>query len=460
MTRAIIDNNAREYLSEVDPNDPLRTEQYKTNALLTNFTKLTRDGLLGLVFLTDPQVKLPPEMDYLLSNATGSGLSLIQLAQMLCGDMMETGKFGILVDHSRQDTNLDIETPDTCRLVPYNAESILNWQLSRVNGQDQLIMLVLQEQIMVQSSEKDRFLFEYHPQYRVLELVDGVYTQSIYNRELKQVGASVTPTKWTGETFNYIPFGIFGTENNDMASDNATLYDLARVNLQHYRNSADLEESIFIVGQPTPVVCVGDIPADQFETINGGKFRYGSRGGLIVGQGGNAHLLQAQPNNIVTQSMKDKLSDAVGIGARLISPPGGRETADAARIRYASQNSALYILTKNINKGLVTVLQWACDFIKDANSKLIDFILNDQFYEDGADANLIAQAIMLYDRQVVSAQEIRNYIESSGSGLILEDEDPAENNIDVGAGSRPPNGETGDGQSTQSSLVTSPATIG
>jgi len=460
IVRAIIDNSAMEYLAEVDPNDPLRTEQYKNNALLTNFTKLTRDGLLGLIFLSDPKITLPPELNYLLKDATGSGLSLIQLAQLLCGDIMETGKFGILVDHSRQDISLNIETPDSCRLIPYNAESILNWRLSRVNGQDQLILLVLQEQILVQSSEKDEFVFEFHPQYRVLRLTNGVYTQQLYNRELQPVGPVVTPTKADGSTFNYIPFGIFGTENNDMACDNPTLYDLARLNLQHYRNSADLEESIFIVGQPTPVINIGDIPYDQWEAANGGKFKSGSRGGIIVGLGGQAQLLQAQPNNLVTQAMKDKIADAVSIGGRLIAPPGGRETADAARIRYSSQNSALYILTKNVNRGLVAILKWACDFTKGADPSNIDFILNDQFYEEGADYNLIAQAWMGFDRGVITAQEIRDYIASSGTGLILEDQDLEEDNLDIGTNARSSSGATGDGESTQSSLVTVPATIG
>ena len=50
-----------------------------------------------------------------------------------------------------------------------------------------------------------------------------------------------------------IPFSFVGADNNDATVDESPLYPLAQLNVAHYRNSADYEQSLFIVGQATPV---------------------------------------------------------------------------------------------------------------------------------------------------------------------------------------------------------------
>jgi hypothetical protein len=62
----------------------------------------------------------------------------------------------------------------------------------------------------------------------------------------------VQPKRGDGEAWNYIPFTFVGSVNNDETPDLPPLYDLAVLNVAHYRNSADYEESCYMVGQPTP----------------------------------------------------------------------------------------------------------------------------------------------------------------------------------------------------------------
>lgn len=424
LVRSIIDNDAAHLIPDVDINDHDRSIKYRNNAILTNFTGLTKNGLQGLVFLKEPDLDVPPQLEYMREDATGSGLSMTQLAQQVCGEILETGRHGLLVDFPRNENTLSISDLETgnyvARILPYTAEAIINWRTERVNGRVQLVQVVLKEckEVVL----KDGFEVEKLNQYRVLKLVDGQYYQELYNEEQDLVDL-VQPLKVDGTPLTYIPFVFVGSENNDAVIDPAPLYDLAVLNLGHYKNSADFEESVFICGQPTVVVCVGDIPADQWVELNGGKFRYGARSGHVVGLGGNASLLQANPNNLAGQAMKDKLEQAVGVGARVIAAAGaGRETAEGARIRYGSQNSALYVVTKNMNRAFIEILRMACDFTKDADKSEIDFELNDQFYEDGADPQLIAQAIMMVDRQAMTVQELRNYVASTGEGLITEPE--------------------------------------
>ncbi len=116
--------------------------------------------------------------------------------------------------------------------------------------------------------------------------------------------------------------------------------------------------------------------------------------------------------------MARKEAQALAIGARLISPPGGRETAEAARIRFSSQNSALYLITSNVSLAITKCLQWAMEFTTN-NKAPINFLLNDQFYDDAADPNLIAQQIMLMDRGVIAVDDLRDYARRTG---VIDDE--------------------------------------
>jgi hypothetical protein len=401
LIRAIINNDAKDYIRTPDADDVDRTKQYKEDAILTNFTKLTCEGLTGLVFRKELEVSLPSQLGYLLSDTTGSGINLYQFAQHTTYETLQTGRYGLLVDFHNDGEKAYIK--------PYRAETILNWKTAQINGVVQPYLIVLQEQVLLDSD--DEFSQDADIQYRVLRLEDGVYSQRVYNaaEELVEV---IIPTNYEGVPFNYIPFVCIGSENNDLAVDNQPMYDLAVLNLGHYRNSADYEESVFITGQPYLVIDVGETTQEDFNNANPNGVFFGSRRALTV-NGGGATLLQANPNQLVAQAMNEKLQQAAKVGARLIEEAGGRETAEAAKIRYGSQHSALYTLTSNISWGIEAAVQMVAEFMGVVDDT-IEFRLNTHFYDDNADANLLAQQIMLLDRGVISKEDIREYGRRTG----------------------------------------------
>lgn len=402
LIRAIINNEAQSYIRTPDINDPARSAQYKEDAILTNFTKLTCEGLTGLVFRKELELQLPAELQYLEKDATGAGINIYQFAQHSVYEVLQTGRYGYLVDYHNSGGKAYIK--------PYAAETIINWKAAEYNGVVQPWLIVLKEEKIL--DDDDIFCQESEEQYRVLLLVGGVYSQLIYDKDLQNI-STFTPTDFNGNPFPYIPFVFVGSENNDACVDSQPLYDLAILSLGHYRNSADYEESIFICGQPYLWVNVGEASSDDFKTANPSGVDYGSRKVLVLANGGSANLLQANPNQLVAQAMNEKLEQAAKIGARLIEASGGRETAEAAKIRYGSQHSALYTLTSNISWGIGKALEVVCQFMG-ANIKQVEFKLNDQFYDDMADANLLAQQIMLLDRGVISADDIRAYGRKTG----------------------------------------------
>ncbi len=406
LVRDIVNNAAQKHIRIVDKNDMARSDQYRKDAILTNFTRLTKVGLTGLVFRKPSKIELAKGLDYLVDDATGYRFGLEQFAQQIIGEVLLTGRYGILVDYPP-----NVEGESYARLRPYTAENIINWRYEEFGSEYKLTLLVLKEQICVDGD--DCFDFKEEVQYRSLHINDeGYYQQELYNKDEELISV-IVPTDYNGQPLLEIPFSFIGSENNDACIDSIPLYDLAIVNLGHYRNSADLEEAIFITGQPFLVVNMGETDQASFELANPGGLLFGSRRGLTLAMGGSADLLQANPNQMVSAEMKRKEDQAAAIGARLITPGGGRETAEAARIRYGAQNSALFVLTKNVSIAIEELLETVSEFMCEAPAESV-FELNSQFYEDAADPLVLAQKILLLDRGIISATEIRDGLKLVG----------------------------------------------
>jgi hypothetical protein len=416
LVRSIVANKAKHLLRTVDPNDKTRSDQYKCDAILTNFTRLTKDGLTGLVFRQDSVKSIPEPLIYLENDSTGYKFGLDQLAQKIVGEVLETGRYGLLVDYPQANKG---STEKVARIRPYAAESIINWNYVDAGNEYRLSLLVLKEDV----DELGEDGFEWIPkcQYRVLFLnQEGYYSQVINNDEHKQIeGSLIVPTDYNGNPLTEIPFTFIGSENNDVWVDSIPLYDMAVVNLGHYKASADLMETMYMCGQVVPVVNTGETGEESWHQANPNGILIGSRAPIVVGPGGSFDFKQAQPNTLPQSVMSDLEKQAAAIGARLIAPPGGRETAEAARIRYGSQNSVLFTITRNISMGIEAALYWVAVFMMETPVES-EYELNNQFYEENADPNMIAQQIMLLDRGGMSLDEIRDNMRRSG---IVLDED-------------------------------------
>lgn len=420
----IVNNDATCHIRTVDPNDPMRSMQYKNDAVLTNFTRLTEEGLTGLVFRKETTKELPLALQYLDDDATGMNFTLDQLLQKTVAQILRKGRFGLLADMPRAN-EYDSADNKIARIKAYTAENIINWGYQDYGNEYKLSLVVLREDVSYLNEDGFDWICAY--QYRVLRLVDGVYRQEIWRQSTNNNSSAfydlnandiTYPTDYNGNNKAYIPFVFLGSENNNSDIDAIPLYDLAVVNLGHYRNSADCEETSFIAGQVQPVTNVGEsMSAEEFALANPGGILIGSRRNIVLGYGGDFNFRQAMPNILPQSLMKDKENQAAAIGARLIAPPGsGRESAEGVRVRYSSQNSRLHIITKNVGEAFEQLLDWiAADMMESPELSVV--VLNDQFYEEGADPTLIAQEILLFDRGGMSLDEIRTNMKLSGIKL-------------------------------------------
>lgn len=402
--------------------DSVRYKQYIKRAVFTNYTGRTKNALVGAAFRKKPIIELPDGLEYLVDDATGDGLSLEQMAKDELSNLLETGRSLLLVDYPQADENIsaeDVERLDLrASIIPYAAEAVINWKTEVVAGRRLLTLVVIAEPYLDAS---DEFTHESKTQYRVLRLGDEGYSQQIY-RDEEPYGEEFFPRKADGSTWDFIPVTFVGSKNNDSTVDDAPLSDIADVNIAHYRNSADYEESCFITGQPTLFI-THSLSQEQWEAYNPEGIKIGSRAGHVLGETGGASLLQADPNNLVMEAMRAKEQQMVAIGARIITDRGGNETAEGARIRFASENSVLGDIVGNLSEAIHTCIYWCGDFMGVPADDCV-FEINREFYDKSVDPQMIMSLVTLLDRQIVSNQDIFDRLKAGGlidANRTLED---------------------------------------
>lgn len=400
-----------------------RYYDYIDRAQFVNVTARTRNAMVGMAFRNPPEMELPQGLEYLIDNATGEGRSLEHLAKDVVGDLLEVGRIGLLVDYPTAEEGLTQAQVSALNLQAnmktYPAECIINWKTTVVGGEEILSLVVLKETYSIAEDEYDH---DTETQYRVLKLQDGAYTVQVWRED--EIVSETQPRDGRGQLLDRIPFLIPGTYNNNPDVDDAALYDIATLNIAHYRNSADYEEGVFLHGQPMLHLDTGDMNSATFNELNPNGVEVGARRGLVTSGGGSAQLLQAEANSAAYEAMQDKLKDMLAIGARLIQENGQAETAEAARIKHAGDNSVLTNIVQNASEAIRMAIEW-CGVFMNVEGEVV-FNINEDFYDKSLTAQDVMADIQLYDRGVIGKTDMRQSLRKAGRLERQDDEIDAE----------------------------------
>ena len=427
----VLNSNVKHYIKDIDPKDQKRCERYRDDAVFLNFTARTKNGLVGAVTRRATQFDLPTEINYLLEDATGSKMPLEKLIQECLGETIAKGRYGLLADYPASDDNLTEAEAQAlglkARISRYRAENIISWDEALINGEYQLTFVVLKEYASVRG--EDGFSWVAQTRYRVLRLVDGAYQQELYNESDESLGGYI-PRDYLGNAFTFIPFQFIGSEDNDAAIDAIPLIDLADLNIAHLRNSADYEELVHVVGQPTPVI--KSTNAKAIKSANPGGIKLGSRKGLILGADDDAYFLEVTPNSASKEAMELKQEQAAMVGARLIMAAGTNETAQAALIKHSGENSVLATIANNVNDAILQVVSWCEMFMSKApvGKDKIEIKMNDIFFDIMADAQSIMAEIQLYNNGIKAKKDVRDHLRKIGNISPDRTDDDIDSDLD------------------------------
>lgn len=436
----------------VKPNEsdksPENEASYKARlarAVFYAVTGRTHKGLVGQVFAKDPSAELPATLEPFIRNVDGSGVPLDQQAKRALGLVVAYGRAGLLVDYpvtageegARPTTRQQLlEGRVGPTLLVYEPWNVINWR-TRVVGSETLLSLVVLSETYLKSD--DGFKPEYAPQLRVLRLEEGA---NIYSVEVWQKGENgwavavpkSTPLDASGKPFGVIPFTFIGSENNEATPDEPPLYDMAVLNVAHYNNSADLEDSTYKVGQP--MFYFGGLTEHWVKDVLKGEVLVGSSRAVLLPAGGAAGIIQAQPNTMAKDGMEHKEKQMKALGAKLVEDKAVQRTATEAGMEEASETSILTSAANNVSSAYTSALRFAAQFV--GETQVSDDALAYQLNTDLAISRMTSQ-----DRQQLMAEwqgggmdweEYRWNMRRAG--LIYKDDDEAKEAIEAEVGAR------------------------
>ncbi|ENU92086.1 hypothetical protein F971_01973 [Acinetobacter vivianii] len=345
-------------------------ESYLEHAHFYGVTGKTQGSLVGGAFVRLPNFQRPVEIEYLERNANGQGVSIHQLAQKALRGILRNYRCAVYVDYPDVQPSKTRAEEANRKAFPMihvlSAKSIINWDTIIVGNQRKISLIVICENISARAPGE--FEFKSTVQYRVLRLEkteesnakdDYVFTVQIYkkNSEGEFVGGEKKyPTDYNGEIWSYIPITFVGAIDNTPEIDNAPLLELAELNIAHYRDSADFQESVYFVGQPQYYLDSIDLQA--YEAIKKDGLYIGCRNAFPTKVG----VAQANPNTLSQAAMDMKKEQMKEIGARLIEKGSANKTATQSDNDDTVQHSVLSLCTVNVSVALTQALRWCAKF--------------------------------------------------------------------------------------------------
>lgn len=402
------------YLPMALDKDQDKYTAYKQRALFLGVTGRTRSALVGAAFRVDPTFAedLPSQLDFITSDFDGSGVSIDQVAKRMVSEIQTVGRNGLLVDFPTVPEGASREDELKLGVHPfaasYAAESIINWEETKVNGKTQLSMVVLKE-VTQEAREGDEFEKEAVTRYRSLQLINGLYVVRLWDSEGELIGEPSEP-RINGMRLDYIPFYFTGSEDNKASVDEIPLEPIAEINIGHYRNSADFEKNLYIHSGGTMVV-MSSMDSAEWKEVNPNGVVVGADSGIKLMQGDDAKLLQLEPASAVNEAMIRKEEQMISIGARMITSGNINETAEAARISASSETSTLSTIVGNIEETLNRALAVMAEALKvDAPV----YSMNRDFFDSKLTAQEFMAINVMYDAGHIARSDVKNILRKSG----------------------------------------------
>lgn len=364
---------------DVTPAGIARYDSYLTRAVFYNVAQRTVGGMVGQIFLRDPIVEVPKILEPIIEDATGGGVPLQQMAMDIAGHTLPYGRAGLFIDYPQADMPTSLADlmdgsvgPKFIAVKPWD---ILNWSVTRIGSDLVLNLVVFKEEYFDQT---DGYTTVLRSRYRVLRLVNNDYYQlEVYENKLGGAAdVTAVPKDAKGQTFDRLPFTFVGSDTNDSRMSNPPMYDLCALNIAHYRNSADYEESIFLTGQPTP--WASGLTEEWVKNVMGDKIGLGSRAIVMLPVGGSFGIEQVEPNTIAKEGMEQKEAQMLALGAKLVEGSQTVRTATEATYDNVSETSILSQVAKNTSDAIEFGLGWAADFVG-APKDAIEYDLNTEF---------------------------------------------------------------------------------
>jgi len=420
------------------PKNLARYDNYVGRAVFYNVTQRTALGMQGEVFNRAPVIEAPALLEGVVTDSDGSGISLEQLARDCVFKVIGKGRAGLFVDYPPANAPVSraqlLNGEYRPTISVYGPKQVINWRTKVVKSQTILSLVVLLETYTV---EDDGFETQTAIQYRELRLdAAGNYYVQVWRAktpggdDFDKYGAPYYPKDGKGNLLDAIPFTFIGSKNNEPSIDPPPMLDIANLNIAHYRNSADYEELVFLLGQPT--LTITGLTEEWYNKVLNKEIPFGSRNGLALPKDAKAELIQMQPNSVAKEAMEHKERQMASLGARLIQEKQTQRTAFEAGLENAAEESVLVVIAKNVSAAMQWALEWCAVFLN-VSEAAVKFELNTDFDIARMSLDDLTKIVKLWQSEATSWTEMREALRKAGIATQTDEEARGEIEKDAAA---------------------------
>lgn len=399
-----------------------RYNNYLQRAVFYNVTRRTVSALVGQIFSKYPTYDLN-ELAYLEGDVDGAGQSLVQQAKDVTVQCLLKGGGGLLADMPVNEgvTKASMANGGIRPIIKhYQRESIINWRVIKLGSVYKLGLLVLAESYV---AEDDGYKQELGEQLLVLRLTDGLAESEIIQKiDGEWVSQGVNPLLDSkGSQLTEIPFYFYGAVNNDAEIDDSPMYDIASLNVAHFRDSACYQEMLFLTASPTLVITGLDQQWVDEVLTNG--VALGSRSGILLQVGATASLIQAQADGALYEAMQHKEAQMRTLGAKLVQETtSAAKTATEAAQDGADEASTLTVIANNVSDAYTKAVRACGRYVGVATDGLF-VTLNTQFDFAKLSPEQIDRLVALWQSGAITFGELREQlVESEFANIESVDE--------------------------------------
>jgi len=210
--------DVEQYLIELNPSDKstenqTRNAQYKDRAVLYPVAGHTLQGLIGLMYSKYPEISLPAQLEYMLTNANGGGVSIYQQSQSVASDVIQKGRAALFVSYPKTEGPVSVAQMAAGGYVAtineIDAEQIINWRTETKGSKTFLSLVVIRE--FVEEVQADGYEVKKVEQLRELALTEGVFLVREWRKNAKDewiVHDESIPTDSTGKVSGRNPVHV------------------------------------------------------------------------------------------------------------------------------------------------------------------------------------------------------------------------------------------------------------
>jgi hypothetical protein len=484
------------YLPRLESQTDEEYAAYVARAAFFNGTARTAEGFAGMIFRREPVVRTPAEAgargrqnsegkrqngrngeSSLGRGAFGSGTRaagaeaahqlaevfkvfeadvdllgtpLYSFAKRLTTEVLTVGRAGTLIEWNDEE--------ERAFLCLFEAEQIINWRMERINGRQELALVVIREN--VEEPGDDPFESEPIEQLRVLRLISdrallnsdlgteenerGEGELSAHRQvratgfkyvvELWRRGENEDKREWVlverrvpmrrGRPLTAIPFVFHGPYDSQPSCAKPPLDDVIAVNLDHYRLDADYKHGLHFTALPT--AWVSGFHKDA-------QLRIGSSTAWVTDTiGAHAGFLEFTGQGLTTfERAMDRAEKLMAIlGSRLLETQKRvSESAEALSLRQAGEGSIVANISGSISKGVTQILRWVLFWHSSGNAEgtlqnaelggeeVVSFTLNQDFETATMTPQELVALVQAWQAGALSTESMHNLMRR---GEILE----------------------------------------